>query len=151
MIGQMGSWGCPGGRCGCHPYGAWGDGETSPVATGSDATALATSGQSKASAVLNLLSTYAPAIYAITSQFSDPVKQMEVLQAQLRSQIANGAPAASIALTQAKLAAARHAVEVANQSAVSTQEWSTLGKIGAVAAIGLGVSLIIWVLSRAFR
>lgn len=101
--------------------------------------------------VTDLLKEYAPVIRGVTDQLIDPRRQVGVLSAKLQTAIAQGRPQSVILELQAKLSAAQHAVREEEEFDRSRRAISNLAKIGIVTGIGVGLSLILLLLRRAYR
>lgn len=101
--------------------------------------------------VSDIIATALPAIQTISEELSDPFRRAEVLEAKLANARARGAASARIRVLEAKLGAARRTTGLRMESEQSTRDWRMLGKTGVTVGIGVGVALIVLLLSRVRR
>lgn len=101
--------------------------------------------------VADALREWAPVVGTYVKQFQDPNRQLLILQARLENARERGASSATIRLLEARVAAARRNAglqDISRQQTTSVKETAiTTTRIFA----GVGVALIILILSRALR
>lgn len=97
------------------------------------------------------LQTLAPIAASVISDLQDPYRQAELLKVKIARAKASGWSAYRVAALEAKLKAAEAQIAEDKADTASTQEWSTLGKLGVGVGILFGVALIGLVISASAR
>lgn len=129
-----------------------------PVATGPQyagyGDAIETSGApvnppSTSAEYLSLVRDYLPVLSSIF--VTDAVKQVQDLENKLSVAKQQGQSLATINDIEAKLAGARHKLEVQLASEQNKQDLYNIGKVAGIAATGVGVALIFSIVVRALR
>ena len=101
--------------------------------------------------VLDILDQYAPIFRDVAGEFSDPGRQVASLRQRLATAISKGKPAAVVLELQEKLRDAEADLAKEQEYDDSKRELNTLSKIAVVTGIGIGASVIFFVLMRALK
>lgn len=92
-----------------------------------------------------------PGVSAFLEKISDPTRDVGLLETRLSNAKMQGASLATINSLEAKLAAARHRQNLEAGRERSSSQWSNIGKVAAIAGIGVAGSLIVLLLVKATR
>ena len=98
---------------------------------------------------LDLIAKWSPTVQALTDSVTDPVRQASVLRAKLAEALARGSSSRQISVLQAQLQAAERRVQLKQEAEGSVRQFRLLGQLALVTVVGLGGSLIYFVLKRA--
>lgn len=104
---------------------------------------------------LSVVSELVPGVSGILEKIADPVRDVQVLEAQLAAAKARGAGLAELQKIEGKLQAAIHRAELQLGRERSAEQWSNIGKIASIAGItvlvGLGILIGVKTINAARR
>ena len=101
--------------------------------------------------ILDVLDEYGPIFRQLTGEFTDPGRQVVSLRARLADAIAKGKPQGTILELEGKLRDAEADLRKEQDYDSSQRELTTLSKVAIVTGIGVGASLIFFILMKALR
>jgi hypothetical protein len=78
-----------------------------------------------------------PGVSAFLEKVADPVRDVQLIEAQLLAAKRRGASLAEIQEIEGKLVAAQRRMELTLAREQSSNQWSTIGKVASIAGIGL--------------
>lgn len=145
--------GVPQRRVGFAPSATWNLGKEAPPAPAQPEKPAADANE-------DALKKYAPVAASLISQLSsmDPITQREVFKAKLKNlkKMKKAAPAflalfldSRIRVLEAKLKASEYHVAEYEESQRNWRTWRTITQVGGLVAVGIGVSTILYLLSKA--
>jgi hypothetical protein len=79
----------------------------------------------------------APLTAGLTGNLVDPVREANVLRAQLRDAIARGLPISQVEKIRARLEAAERRASIADDRVRSTRVWTQIGQAAAIAGVAV--------------